>query len=113
MDTERVNLTPLAPEPERLEPLVASIMDAAGSELARRAGGTLGVVAGWARPMLRIAAVIIVVATTALALLEPEAEAEPSSVTEAFDIPAPVSEWLAAERAPTTDDLILALEDGR
>ncbi len=112
MDTERMDLSPLAPDDERLEPLVAAIMERASGELARRAPDALAVVATWARPLLRIAAVLILVFAAALALLEPDAGAEHWSVAEAFEIPSPVSDWLAAEREPTTADLVLALEEG-
>jgi hypothetical protein len=34
-------------------------------------------------------------------------------VVQAFDLEAPVSVWLLEDRAPTTDDLALALERDR
>lgn len=117
MDRDKIDLTPLAPEPGREDALVASILDAAAPELARRAGvqSPLLSVVLWARPMLRVAAVLAVVASATLALLDRNG-AEPSAsigVTEALNVPVPVTEWIDAERDPTTADLLLAMESAR
>lgn len=117
MEGEMIDLTPLAPDHGREEAMVASILDAATPELARRAHvpGPLISVVLWARPMLRIAAVLAVAATATLTLLDRGAQngSETAGVTEALDVPAPVTEWIDGERGPTTADLLLAMESSR
>ena len=113
MDTEWVDLSPLDPTEDQLryERWVRRILDAAAPELARRAreDGPLALVAGWARPMLAVAAVIAALALGVLSAVEREATPA-ESVVEALGVPTPAAEWLEDEREPTASDLVLAME---
>lgn len=119
MENGRLDLSPLDPTEDRLgyERLVRRILDAAAPELRRRAAGgnPLALVAGWARPALAAAAVIALVAIGALVATDragvPEDEA--GTVAEALGLPAEPAAWLSDGRAPTQEDLILAMERRR
>lgn len=117
-NNERLNLAALDPaaDTERWERTIASIRERALPELARRsaARSPLLLLAGWARPMLSAAAVLAAISIVLLNLdAHPEQpvvlQQEPGMV-EALQVPAPLATWLTEERAPTVDDLILALD---
>jgi hypothetical protein len=117
MDPERLDLSPLDPaaDAERWARLAAAIARRAAPELARRAQlkSPLLFLAGWARPMLSAAAALaaISVATLATADHTPRRVATPPrGLVEVLQVPAPAAAWLLEERAPTVDDLILALD---
>ena len=118
MENGRLDLSPLDPTADRLgyERLVRRIVDAAAPELRRRAAGAhpLAMLAGWARPTLAAAAVIALVAIGALVATDRVgAESEAGTVAEALGLPAEAAGWLSEGRAPTQDDLILAMERRR
>jgi hypothetical protein len=114
METERVDLSPLDPtlDPLRYERLVRRILDAADTELERRAreAGPLTLVAGWAWPTLAAAAVIAALALGVLAATERRGIEPMDFMTDAFGVPAPAAEWIADGRQPTASDLVLAME---
>lgn len=114
MRDERLDLSPLDPTRDEVgwRRLATSINMRARPELSRRSGrdGVLGAVGHWAWPMLAAASIIAAVSGGALALVHPP-EAS-SHVVQAFDLEDPVRTWLEDGRAPTTDDLLLALEAG-
>lgn len=117
-EPERVDLSPLDPTLDRLayERLVRDIVAAAGPELARRAraAGPLALLAGWARPTLAAAAIIVLVALGALFAFDSGgAGGDDARSLEALGIPAPAAEWLEDGREPTTADLVLAVESRR
>lgn len=110
----RLKLEPLDPsgDPARWEGLVGRILADAAPVLERRArpaGPFLGL-ADLLRPALGVA-----MASAALSgiVLVREVETRPgllSGIPEELGLPAPVSEWLAEGREPTTDDLLASLE---
>lgn len=118
MDPERLNLSALDPaaDPERWEYLIQSIAENAKPELARRAAvvrSPLLLLAAWARPMLSAAATLAAISTLALATMSREQEGaalQVGGMIEELQVPAPLATWLTEERAPTVDDLILALD---
>jgi hypothetical protein len=117
-EPERVDLSPLDPTLDQLsyERLVRRIVAAAGPELARRAreAGPLTFVAGWARPTLAAAAIIVLVALGSLFAIDPAGvDGDETRTLEALGIPAPAAEWLEDGREPTTADLVLAVETRR
>jgi hypothetical protein len=69
------------------------------------------IMAGWARPALAAAALLVVVSGLTLGLARRQVEAD-EGVLEALALPAQAEQWLAEERSPTTADLILTLEGG-
>jgi hypothetical protein len=112
MRDDRLDLSPLDPTVDELRwrRLAATIRERAVPELARRAGleGVLGTLGHWAWPMAAAAAVVAMLSASALALVRPPDVL--GHVVQAFDLEAPVSEWLQEGRSPTMDDLVLALE---
>ncbi|HUF69090.1 MAG TPA: hypothetical protein VMM79_10650 [Longimicrobiales bacterium] len=115
MKDERLDLSPLDPVQDELRwrRLAARIRERAMPELARRAGreGVLGTLGHWAWPTAAAAALVALMSGSALALIRPPEVM--AHVVQAFDLEAPVSVWLLEDRAPTTDDLALALERDR
>lgn len=117
MEPERMDLSALDPTRDELryERLVRRIVDAAGPELARRAAAAtpLAMLAGWARPTLTAAAVVAVLAGSALMSTERAGApaAAPDNVADALGLPAPASDWLIEGREPSADDLVLAMEN--
>ena len=117
MEPERVDLGPLDPERDQLayERFVRRVLAAAAPELERRAtaAGPLALLAGWARPTVAAAAAIAVVALAALLATDrPDAAPDRLGAGGPPGLPAPVTEWLEAGRAPTATDVVLALEEG-
>jgi hypothetical protein len=112
-------------DPTALEELVARVMEAAEPELSRRAasrrrsaaGGALIALAGWTRPILAAAAVVGVISTGVLRWaptpgMSGGQEEEMALLPEVLGLPTTVATWLDEDRAPTTRDLVLAMEDG-
>jgi len=114
MEPERIDLSLLDLAANRREGRVRAILAAARPELARRAepGTPLGLLALWARPVLRIAAVLAILAAAVIVTQERHTAvlAQAGGVAEALRIPAPVAEWIANDRGPTTGDLLIAME---
>lgn len=114
MTDGRLDLTPLDPTLDEVgwRRLGATIRKRAAPELARRAGreGVLGTVGHWVWPTAAAAIFVALLSGGALAFVRPPATV--GHVVQAFDLEEPVSAWLEQGRAPTTDDLVLALERG-
>jgi hypothetical protein len=117
MDEHPIDLSPLDPaaDPDRWERLIGAITKAAAPELARRAAtrSVIAVIGHWLRPALAAGIVLAVAAAATLSLLEREVEVRPAltaGLEEALELGEPVSLWLSENRAPTTSDLLLALE---
>lgn len=110
------------------EALVARIMAAAAPELERRgsgvvplraATGALGILSQWSRPILAAAAVVGLLSTGVLrwtpgagAGAGGEPETDVALLPEVLGLPGTVATWLDEGRAPTTMDLVLAMEEG-
>lgn len=120
MDHERLNLAALDPaaDSERWERTIASIRERAQPELQRRrlvARSPLFLLASWARPMLSAAALLAAISFAVLRIddappAQPVVLQPASLVTDALQVPPPLSTWLMEERSPTIDDLLLALD---
>lgn len=117
MDPERLNLSALDPaaDRDRWEHLIHTIVESAKPELARRASvrSPLLLLAAWARPMLSAAAVLAMVSIAALNTMSRGSNGtalQASGMIEELQVPAPLATWLAEERAPTIEELILALD---
>lgn len=117
MERERLDLSPLDPtaDPDRWERLIRSIRQRAEPELARRAAArsVLAVIGSFARPAMAAAAVLATLSTGVIAVSmggqEPQLYDGPV-LEEALRLSAPVSNWLIEARAPSTYDLVLAIE---
>jgi len=113
MDIERLDLSALnlSGDQLRFERLVGEIRRRAEPELARRAlaHSPVGQLAGWIRPAMAAAAMIAVVAGSALVMTERHA-GEPLSPFAANGLAALLSggEWLPDEPLPTVNEIILA-----
>jgi hypothetical protein len=116
---DRIDFRSLDPtrDAARLDTAVASIMAAAGPELAGRRyrRNTLGQVAGWRRPLLAAAAVTAIVAVGTLATVDAEREAATSTtgIAEAIGMSEQVATWVRSDEAPDPAELLLTLEDDR
>jgi hypothetical protein len=114
---DRIDFGALDPtrDVERRDAAVASIMAAAGPELAvrRYRRNTLGQVAGWRRPLLTAAAVTAIVAAGTLATVEvsrPNTEST-TGIAEALGMSEQVASWVRSDEGPDPAELLLTLED--
>jgi hypothetical protein len=111
--TERLDLSALEPDEARRELLVAAILARAGGELTRRAAidvSPITMLSDWMRPALAAAAVLAAVSMSVLSFGEAGHVEPGAGYTDALEVPAPVSEWLISDRAPTVADLLVAME---
>lgn len=100
-------------DPDRWERVVRSVVAAARPELKRLAARrpALALLTEWRRPVLAVAASIILVAGVTLALRRgqpPAAETELPVVAEAI-ASSTIAAWLLAEQAPTMEELLVSL----
>lgn len=126
MDRHRIDLSPLDPahDPARWDRRVRSIMAHAAPELARRAAAqrsVLTVLAGWARPALAAALILVALSGAVVGFanrLAPAPTAAAPDVAEALtvnvlggpELPELLAALLRAEQPPAVFDL-MALED--
>lgn len=109
MDEERLDLSPLDPDPARWRAVMDGTrarVDAVLAERLRR--GPLATIAGWRRPLLAAAAAAVlalVPVELALEARERRAERVEALVTLSTD-------WARGERRPTGADLLRALDAG-
>lgn len=110
---ERIDLSALDPEVDgSLERMMRQIGTRAAPELARSAAARspFVVLAGWALPSFAAAAVLAAVSLLGLSVGSPEARTPLRGVPEELGLTGPVVEWVTEDRAPTPDDLLLAME---
>jgi len=117
MDEHPIDLSPLCPaaDPDHWERMIKAITTAAAPELARRAAArsVFAVIGHWLRPALAAGIVLAAASAATLSLVDREVEIQPTptaGLEEALELGEPVSLWLMENRAPTTSDLLLALE---
>lgn len=116
-EVERIDLGPLDPmaDEDRFEEKVASIMSAAGEELATRRyrRNALGQVAVWRRPLLAAAAIVSIASLAALATIDTGTGATDTEtgIAEAIGVPTQVAQWLRSDELPEPAELLLTLED--
>lgn len=119
MNEERASLAGLDPstDGERWERLILGIVSQAEPELARRANARspLIVLAKWMRPTLAAAAVLAFVSLGAigLTLTAEEEEALPAGVADAIGVPTAIAGLAEADREPTFEEFIIAMEVGQ
>jgi hypothetical protein len=113
---ERLDLKALELSVVERERLVASILTRAAPELARRGADVSPILllSQWVRPALAAAAVVAAVCMSVLAQPDFADTVARTGLAEALNVPSPAAEWVATDRAPTLDDLLLAMEsEGR
>lgn len=117
------DLAPLDPrrDPERWARMLGAIHQAAAPELERRrrmpAPGMMALLSDWVRPTLSAAALMMAAAGATLAL-SPAAPAETAAATgsgsplaDALGYPGGVVAWAETGQAPTSEELVTALEE--
>jgi len=96
---------------QRKERLVASIMQAAHPELARRrqVAGPWAVLERWSRELVAAAAIVAALAATALVRLGAGPDAVDAQVLTVADalVPETVAEWLVTGGGPAAGDLLV------
>lgn len=113
---ERIDLSPLRPDPERWDRMVAGVVLRARLP-ALPVRGPLALLAAWSRPTLAAAAAVAGVSVAALAGLgaapaAPAPSSAPSGLlAEALNVPQPAEAWLVEERAPERRDVLVALDE--
>lgn len=110
------DLTPLDPsaDPVRWESMVAGINRVAAGELARRAAlpepGVLLVISEWRRPAAALCAAIAAGAAAILLMRPASSGTTDAAIASALGYPEPVAAWVEAERSPSVEELLFAME---
>ena len=109
MDSDRLDLSPLALDDLRRARMVRAVLARAQLAAPRT---PLGELAGWARPTLAAAAVIAAVSLGALAWpVSPTAPTgSPLTIADALRIPEPAADLIVEQRPVTEDDLLISWE---
>lgn len=112
MMDERMDLTAVELSVAEREMLVASILARATPELTRRAADVnpILLLSEWMRPALAAAAVLAAICVSVLSGHDFTGSMARTGLAEALNVPTPANEWVVADRAPTLDDLLLAME---
>src|SRR5687768_2726683 len=113
MMDEQLDLAALELSVEQRELLVASILARASSELSRRAADDVNpiiLLSQWMRPALAAAAVLTLICMSVLSGHDFTSGTATRGLTEALNVPEPVNEWLGSDRAPTLEDVLVAME---
>ncbi|HSB55832.1 MAG TPA: hypothetical protein VLD58_15830 [Gemmatimonadales bacterium] len=106
-----IDLSPLDPrrDPARFERMVGAIVQAAMTPpRATRGTLVLAELLRWTRPALAAAAVVALVAGTALFSLRRPSAAPGEAILEAVGIPEPLAAWARADHYPSTAELLAA-----
>ncbi|HSJ05265.1 MAG TPA: hypothetical protein VK936_01100 [Longimicrobiales bacterium] len=109
---EHVDLTALRLDDVGRERLVASILERAEGELARRGAVDVSpmiILSRWMRPALAAAAVLAAVCVSVLAVDRGPAGIG-TGLADALAVPQPAYAWLVGERGPTVADVLVAME---
>lgn len=116
----RLDLSPFAHDrdPAAHERAIETILRRTQPELARRRAiaTPIGQVAQWWRPMLALAAALIVVAVGVLTRVTPATtttEGETTGLGQWLGIPTAVSGWLETDRSPSPVQVFAAFEEDR
>jgi negative regulator of sigma E activity len=117
MNDDRLDLRALDPEhdPVCYERAIGRILARAAQPLAARRARTtpMGQITTWWRPMLALAAALVLAAIGVLAQVQPAAAVTNGSdagVAEALGIPTVLATWIGAEETPTAAQVFSALE---
>jgi hypothetical protein len=117
---QRLDLSPLGHDrdPAAYERAIEAILIRTQPELARRRAMTtpIGQVAQWWRPMLALAATLIVVAVGVLTQVAPAATTTEGSTPgfgQWLGIPTPVSGWLETNQSPSPAQVFAAFQEDR
>lgn len=115
MSDERIDLSAVDPAADgSLDGMIRAISTRAAPELARRAAARspFVVLADWALPSFAAAAALAAISLLGLGLSlgSTEAPVPLRGVPEELGLTGPVIEWVAEERAPTPDDILLAMD---
>jgi hypothetical protein len=114
MNEDFRDLKPLdaSEDPLRFDRLVRRITAAAAPELARRRllPGPLLLLTEWTRPTLAAAAMVLLLAGSALFGPLRPGGTEPESIAIGVGVPFPVEVWLETGQAPPIDELVYGIE---
>lgn len=110
MDDRRLDLSPLRPDPERVERAAGAILARARATLAgRRAmrGSVWGELHGWERPLLAAAAAAAILSIVALVRVHPaERGGHVATLSEDAGVPAPFAGWVDSDQPPDPATLL-------
>jgi hypothetical protein len=110
MDDGRLDLTPLKPDPERVDRAADAVLARARGMLAGRQRMQASVwheIPGWGRPLLATAALAALLSIVALIRVHPAAHGElVATLSEDAGVPAPVAAWVDSDQPPDPATLI-------
>jgi hypothetical protein len=118
MTDDRLDLSPLDPTRDSVgfDRVVGRIMDRAALPLARRRARAtaIGQITTWWKPMLAVAAAVVLAAVGVLTQVEPAAataQVQEASLAEAMGIPSTLVGWMSSEETPTAAQVFSAFEE--
>jgi len=110
MDDGRLDLSPLKPDPERVDRAADAVLARTRGTLAGRQRMQASVwreIPGWERPLLATAALAALLSIVALIRVHLAVPAEPvATLSEDAGVPAPVASWVDSDQPPDPATLL-------
>ena len=104
MDDERMDLSPLRPDPERVDRAAGAILARARGTLdgrRRMQGSVWREIPAWERPLLATAAIAAIISIVALLRVHPVVQRDHvATLSEAAGVPAPIAMWVDSDQPP-------------
>ena len=110
MDDGRPDLSPLKPDPERVDRAARAVLARARGTLAgrqRTQGSVWGEIPAWERPLLAAAAVAAIVSIVVLLRVHPAVrDGHEATLSEEAGVPAPFASWVDSGQPPDAAALL-------
>jgi len=104
MDDGRPDLSPLRPDPERVDRAARAVLERTRGTLAgrqRTQGSVWGEIPAWERPLLAAAAVAAIVSIVVLLRAHPTLQGgHETTLSEEAGVPAPLASWVDSDQPP-------------
>jgi hypothetical protein len=110
MDDDRLDLSPLEPDPEHLDRAAKKVLARAQGALdgRRRVHGSMwGALPGWERPLLAAAAAAALLSIVVLLRVHPDqSRQQVATLSEVAGVPAPIAHWVDSGEPPDAASLL-------
>lgn len=110
MDDDRLDLSPLEPDPERLDRAARKVLARAHGALdgRRRVHASMwGALPGWERPLLAAAAAAALLSIVVLLRVHPDVQREHvATLSEEAGVPAPLAHWVDSGEPPALESVL-------